>query len=65
MEGQGLALKIGFSHPVVFSAREGVTYSVEGTNLITISGVNKQLVGEVAHLIKILRKPDPIQRKRH
>ncbi len=63
MDGQGLALKIGFSHPVVFPSREGATYTVEGTNLITVSGVDKQLVGEVAHLIKILRKPDPYKGK--
>lgn len=63
MDGQGLALKTGFSHPVIFKAREGVTYNVEGTNLITVSGVDKQLVGEVAHLIKIIRKPDPYKGK--
>lgn len=63
MEGQNLALKTGFSHPVVFKARPGVTFSVEGTNLITVSSVDKQLVGEVAYLIKLIRKPDPYKGK--
>ncbi|MBP6045058.1 MAG: 50S ribosomal protein L6 [Microgenomates group bacterium] len=63
MEGQNLALKTGFSHPVVFKARPGVTFSVEGTNLITISSVDKQLAGEVAYLVKLTRKPDPYKGK--
>lgn len=63
MEGQNLALKTGFSHPIIFKARPGVTYAVEGTNLITVSSVDKQLAGEVAYLIKLIRKPDPYKGK--
>lgn len=63
MQGQDIALKTGFSHPVIFAARPGVTYSVEGTNIITVSSVNKQAAGEVAHLIKLVRKPDPYKGK--
>ncbi len=63
MQGQDLALKTGYSHPVIFTARPGVTYSVEGTNIITVSSVNKQAAGEVAHLIKLVRKPDPYKGK--
>lgn len=63
MEGQNLALKTGFSHPVTFKARDGVTFSVEGNNIITVSSVDKQLAGEVAHLVKIVRRPDPYKGK--
>ncbi len=58
MQGQDLSLKLGFSHQVVFPATQGVTYAVQDNNIITVSGVDKQLVGQVAHLIKDLKKPD-------
>lgn len=63
MQGQDVAMKLGLSHLVVFKAKEGITLSMEGNNLIIVSGVDKQLVGEVAQQIKILRKPDPYKGK--
>ncbi len=57
-QGEDLILKVGFSHPVIFKKKEGVKYMVEGNNKIVIQGINKQLVGEVAHQIKSIKKPD-------
>jgi large subunit ribosomal protein L6 len=58
MQGQGIILKIGFSHPVIYKAVEGIQLSVEGNNIIVIFGADKQLVGQVAHQIKMIKKPD-------
>jgi large subunit ribosomal protein L6 len=57
MQGTGLIFDVGLSHKVEFSQVDGVTYKVEG-NKIVVSGVNKQLVGEVANKIKCIKKPD-------
>ncbi|OGK51332.1 50S ribosomal protein L6 [Candidatus Roizmanbacteria bacterium RIFCSPLOWO2_01_FULL_41_22] len=58
LQGQDVVFKLGFSHPVVFKQVAGVQYRVEGTNKVVISGVDKQLVGQVAHQIKMIRRPD-------
>jgi len=58
MEGQNLLFKVGYSHPVGFPKIEGVQYSVEGNSKVTIKGIDKQLVGEVAYKIKMIKKPD-------
>lgn len=58
MQGAALALKIGYSHPVIFNAVPGVTLNTEGNNIIVVSGADKQLVGQVAYQIKMVRKPD-------
>lgn len=58
MQGQDLAFKVGYSHIVVFKAVPGITYQVEGNNKVVISGADKQLVGQVAYQIKIIKKPD-------
>ena len=62
-KGQGLELALGFSHPVTVTAPEGVTPSLEGPTKITVSGIDKQLVGEVAANIRKLRKPEPYKGK--
>lgn len=58
LQGQDLFFKIGYSHPVVFKKVEGVTFQVEGNNICIVAGTDKQLVGQVAYQIKLLRKPD-------
>lgn len=58
MQGAAVALKIGYSHPVIFNPVPGVTLSTEGNNIIIVSGADKQLVGQVAYQIKLSRKPD-------
>lgn len=55
--------KVGYSHQVVFPKTEGVTYAVEGSTILVISGIDKQKVGEVAYLARIIRKPDPYKGK--
>lgn len=63
LQGADLALKIGFSHTVIYKKVENIVFQVEGNNKIVISGVDKQLVGQVAYQIKILKKPDPYKGK--
>lgn len=53
-----LTLQIGYSHPVEMQAPEGISFSLEGTNKITVSGINKEMVGEVAANIRAVRPPD-------
>ena len=60
--GKKLTLNVGYSHPVDFELPEGITGAVEG-NVITISGIDKQLVGEVAAKIRKIKKPEPYKGK--
>ena len=58
-----LEFQLGYSHPIVFDAPEGITFSVEGPTRFGVSGIDKQLVGEVAANIRKLRKPEPYKGK--
>lgn len=60
--GSKLNLDLGFSHPVVFELPKGIEAKVE-KNIITISGTDKQVVGQVAAQIRKLRKPEPYKGK--
>ena len=60
---QQIELNLGFSHPVVFDAPDGVTFTVESTTRFTVLGIDKQQVGEVAANIRKLRKPEPYKGK--
>lgn len=62
MAGNGLKLSLGYSHEVNFALPAGITATVE-QNVITVSGINKQLVGQVAADIRKLRKPEPYKGK--
>lgn len=62
-QGEGIVLKVGFSHLVEFPKVEGITLKVQGANKISVSGIDKQLVGEVAYKIKKIKKPDPYKGK--
>jgi large subunit ribosomal protein L6 len=62
MEGSMINLSLGFSHPVKFPLPQGITAAVE-KNVITIKGIDKQAVGEVAARIRALRKPEPYKGK--
>jgi large subunit ribosomal protein L6 len=62
-KGSDLEFALGFSHPVVVRAPEGITFSVETPTRFSVSGVDKQKVGEVAATIRKLRKPDPYKGK--
>ncbi|KAB1640952.1 50S ribosomal protein L6 [Gulosibacter chungangensis] len=62
-KGTSLEFALGFSHPVSFDAPEGITFAVEGQNKITVSGINKQQVGETAANIRKIRPPEPYKGK--
>jgi large subunit ribosomal protein L6 len=61
--GSDLEFALGFSHPVVVPAPDGITFNVEAPTRFTVSGVDKQKVGEVSANIRKLRKPDPYKGK--
>jgi len=56
-------LQLGFSHPVAFEAPEGITFEIPQPTRITVRGIDKQLVGQVAANIRKLRKPEPYKGK--
>jgi len=62
-KGGDLEFALGFSHPVVIKAPDGITFNVEAPTRFTVSGVDKQQVGEIAAKIRKLRKPDPYKGK--
>jgi len=62
-KGSDLEFALGFSHPVLIKAPEGITFNVEAPTRFTVSGTDKQKVGEIAAKIRKLRKPDPYKGK--
>jgi large subunit ribosomal protein L6 len=62
-KGSNLEFALGFSHPVIISAPEGVTFAVESPTRFSVSGIDKQQVGEVAANIRKIRKPEPYKGK--
>ena len=62
LEGEKLVLNIGFSHPVEIDAPAGIKFSVE-KNIITITGTDKELVGQTAAKIRKIRPPEPYKGK--
>lgn len=62
-KGANLEFALGYSHPVPFEAPDGITLSVEGSNKVTVAGIDKQQVGQVAAKIRKLRLPDPYKGK--
>jgi large subunit ribosomal protein L6 len=63
LKGGALEFALGFSHPVVIPAPEGITFAVETPTRFSVAGIDKQLVGETAANIRKLRKPDPYKGK--
>ena len=63
MQGKDLSLSLGFSHPVVYVAPEGITITTPTQTEILVQGADKQLVGEVAAKIRAYRKPEPYKGK--
>ena len=61
--GSDLEFALGFSHPVLVKAPEGINFAVESPTRFTVSGISKQQVGEVSANIRKLRKPDPYNGK--
>lgn len=62
LEGEDLVLQIGFSHPVKIKKIEGIKFSIE-KNIITVSGIDKELVGQIAAKIRRVRPPEPYKGK--
>jgi large subunit ribosomal protein L6 len=62
LSGNTLKMQVGFSHPVLFDAPDGITFKVEKTD-ITIEGADKQQVGETAAKIRAIRPPEPYKGK--
>ncbi|WP_297742258.1 50S ribosomal protein L6 [uncultured Tessaracoccus sp.] len=58
-----LEFALGFSHPVIIDAPEGITFNVENQTKFSVQGIDKQLVGETAANIRKLRKPEPYKGK--
>ena len=62
-KGSDLEFALGYSHPILVKAPEGITFVVENPTRFSVSGIDKQLVGEVSANIRKLRKPDPYKAK--
>lgn len=62
VENNNLVLNVGFTHPLIITCPEGIDFSVE-KNIITVSGIDKQKVGEVAAKIRKIKKDDPYKGK--
>jgi large subunit ribosomal protein L6 len=63
LKGNDIQLALGFSHPVLVKAPDGITFEVPAPTRITVSGIDKQRVGQVAAEIRKWRKPEPYKGK--
>ncbi|APT86135.1 MULTISPECIES: 50S ribosomal protein L6 [Corynebacterium] len=63
LKGKNLEFALGYSHPVLIEAPEGITFAVDGATKLSVSGINKQQVGQIAANIRRLRKDDPYKGK--
>ncbi len=63
VKGKQIVFALGYSHPVVFDVPAGIDVAIDKQTHITVTGVDRQLVGQVAANIRRLRKPDPYKQK--
>ncbi|MED5812730.1 50S ribosomal protein L6 [Mycolicibacterium sp. 050232] len=63
LKGSNLEFALGYSHPVVIEAPEGITFAVETPTKFSVSGIDKQKVGQISAVIRRLRRPDPYKGK--
>ena len=63
VKGKQVVLALGYSHPIMFDMPAGIDVAIEKQTHITVTGVDRQLVGQVAANLRRLRKPDPYQQK--
>jgi large subunit ribosomal protein L6 len=63
MQGKALNLTLGYSHPVVVDAPEGITFETPDANTIIVKGIDKQVVGETAAFVRSRRAPEPYKGK--
>ncbi len=62
-QGNNLLLNLGFSHPVEVSPPAGIEFAVEGNNRVLVTGIDKELVGQVSANIRKIRPPEPYKGK--
>ncbi|MGL4173168.1 MAG: 50S ribosomal protein L6 [Actinomycetota bacterium] len=62
-KGSALEFALGYSHPITVNPPAGITFTTDGPLRLSVQGIDKQLVGEVAANIRKLRKPDPYKGK--
>ena len=62
-KGSSVEFALGFSHSITVEPPAGISFEVEGNNKLTVKGIDKQAVGEVAANIRKLRKPEPYKGK--
>ena len=63
LKGKQVVFALGYSHPVVFEIPSGIDVAIDKQTHVTVTGVDRQLVGQVAANIRSLRKPDPYKQK--
>ena len=61
--GENLVFQVGYSHPVLVNPPAGITFAVESNTRLSITGIDKQIVGQVAANIRSIRKPEPYKGK--
>ena len=63
LKGRQVHFALGYSHPVIFDIPQGIEIAVDKQTHVTVTGIDKQLVGQVAAQIRAMRKPDPYKQK--
>ena len=63
LQGKALNLTLGYSHPVIMDAPEGITFECPDANTIIVKGIDKQLVGQISAVIRSKRAPEPYKGK--
>lgn len=63
LKGSNLEFALGFSHPVTIEPPEGITFAVETPTKFSVTGIDKQKVGQISAIIRRLRRPDPYKGK--
>ena len=63
LQGKALNLTLGYSHPVIMDAPEGIVFETPDANTVIVKGIDKQLVGQVSAVIRSKRKPEPYKGK--
>lgn len=63
LKGANLEFSLGYSHPIVIEPPQGIEFATEGATKLSVKGIDKQLVGEIAARIRKLRRPDPYKGK--
>ena len=63
LKGRQVVFALGYSHPIVFDIPQGIDIAIEKQTHVTVTGIDRQLVGQVAADIRRMRKPDPYKQK--